>query len=96
MVNFINFLGTNNFLSHPLCPTLNPFEQLPIEMLLCNYENLLVLGASLFEYVRTAWMSFKYHIKSCSKNKHKQSKTHEQKHPQQSQVYEISATVSVK
>ena len=41
--------------------TLNPFEPLPIEMSLCNYENLLVLGAS---------MLFKYHI--CSKNKHKE------------------------
>ena len=68
MVNFINFLGANNFLSQ--CPrlglatkssmTLNPFEPLPIEMSLCNYENLLVLGASLFEYVRTEWILFKY------------------------------------
>ena len=37
-------------------------------------------------------MLFKYHI--CSKNKHKEksnSESHEQKHPQQTQVYEISA-----
>ena len=32
--------------------SLNPFEPLPIEMSLCNYENLLDLGASLSEYVR--------------------------------------------
>ena len=50
--------------------TLNPFEPLPTEMSLCNYENLLVLGASLFESVRTELMLFKYHI--CSKNKHKE------------------------
>ena len=52
--------------------TLRPFEPLPIEMSLCNYENLFVLGASLFENVRTEWMLFKYHIKICSKNKHKE------------------------
>ena len=52
--------------------TLNPFEPLPTEMSLCYYENLLVLGASLLEYVRTEWMLFKYHIKICSKNKHKE------------------------
>ena len=50
--------------------TLNPFEQLPIEMSLCNYNNLLVLGVNLFEYVRTESMLFKYHIRS--KNKHKE------------------------
>ena len=33
--------------------TLNPFEPLFIEMSLCNYDKLLVLGAGLFEYVRT-------------------------------------------
>ena len=52
--------------------SLNPFEPLPTEMSLCNYKNLLVLGASLLKYVRTEWMSFKYHIKTCSKNKHKE------------------------
>ena len=31
----------------------NHFEPLPIEMSLCNQENLLDVGASLFEYVRT-------------------------------------------
>ena len=51
---------------------LNLFEPFPIEMSLCNYENLLVLGGSLFEYVRTEWMLFKYHIKIWSKNKHKE------------------------
>ena len=52
--------------------TLNPFEPLPIEMSLSNYKNLLILGASLFEYARTEWMLFKYYIKICSKNKHKE------------------------
>ena len=52
--------------------TLNPFEPLPTEMSLCNYKNLLVLGASLLENVRTEWMLFKYYIKICSKNKHKE------------------------
>ena len=33
--------------------SLNLFEPLPIEMSLCNQENLLDVGASLFEYVRT-------------------------------------------
>ena len=51
--------------------TLKPFEPLPTEMSLCNYENLLVLGAGLLEYVRTEWMLFKSHIKICNKNKHK-------------------------
>ena len=52
--------------------TLKPFEPLLTEMSLCNYENQLVLGAGLLEYVRTEWMLFKSHIKICSKNKHKE------------------------
>ena len=46
----------------------NLLEPLPIEMSLCVYENLLVLGAGLFEYMRTERMVSKYHIKICSKN----------------------------
>ena len=52
---------------------LKPFETMPTEMSLYVEENLLALGASLFEYVRTKRMVFKYHIKICSKNNQEES-----------------------
>ena len=74
--------------------SLIPFVLFPIEMALCNYENLLVLGASFFESVRKERMLFKYHIKICSKNKHKQKsnslKVMNRNIFNRPQVYEIS------
>ena len=55
-LNMVGFLTQTFFFSMSqtffFSISLNPFEPLPIEMSLCNYENLLDLGASLSEYVR--------------------------------------------
>ena len=49
------------------CP-LTLLRQCPLKCHFVFKRKLLVLGASLFEYVRTKRMIFKYHIEICCKN----------------------------